>query len=179
MSTHDPDPLGEVRRDGDRWSLRYVRVLRHAPEKVWAAITRSEHLAHWLPCDMIGERRAGATLTLPFWPETVEKYKLSGPPLTGEIRVWDPPHVFEWTWDVDLLRFELTPDPEGTRLTFTTWLGGSEADADTASGYHVCLGLLRARLDGASGSTAAVDPAPMKAVYVAAFETLLGRQEVV
>ena len=69
MSSPTRDPLGEVRRDGDRWSLRYVRLLRHSPEKVWAAITRSEHLAHWLPCDILGERRAGAVsythLTLP------------------------------------------------------------------------------------------------------------------
>ncbi|MBK9367468.1 MAG: SRPBCC domain-containing protein [Deltaproteobacteria bacterium] len=126
MSPPTRDPLGEVRRDGDRWSLRYVRLLRHSPEKVWAAITRSEHLAHWLPCDILGERRAGARVELPFWPETAQKYGLTDPPLLGEIRVWDPPHVFEWTWDVDLLRFELAPEGEGTRLTFTTWLGDSD-----------------------------------------------------
>ena len=172
MSPPTRDPLGEVRRDGDRWSLRYVRLLRHSPEKVWAAITRSEHLAHWLPCDILGERRAGARVELPFWPETAQKYGLTDPPLLGEIRVWDPPRVFEWTWDVDLLRFELAPEGEGTRLTFTTWLGDSTVDGvDTASGYHICLELLRARLEGASGSTAAVDPAPMRAVYLAAFET--------
>jgi hypothetical protein len=97
---------------------------------------------------------------------------LTDPPLTGEIRVWDPPRVFEWSWEVDLLRFELEPVPEGTRLTFTTWLGDATVDTvDTASGYHICLDLLRARLEGASGSTAAADSAPMRAVYLATFET--------
>lgn len=163
-------PLGEVTRDDGRWCLRYERLLRHPPAKVWAAITRSEHLAHWLPCDLVGERRAGARLELPFWPETVEKYALDATPLSGEIRVWDPPHVFEWTWDVDLLRFELTPDPAGTRLIFRTWLGADGPNVDTASGYHVCLDLLAARLDGHTGSTAAVDPEPMRAIYAAAFD---------
>jgi Activator of Hsp90 ATPase homolog 1-like protein len=58
-------PMGEVMRDRDKWVLRYERVLRHAPEKVWAALTESEHLRHWMPCDIVGERGEGADLELP------------------------------------------------------------------------------------------------------------------
>ncbi len=39
---------------------------------------------------------------------------------------------------------------------------------DAASGYHLCLGLLMHRLDGGSGSTAALDPEPMKRRYAEA-----------
>lgn len=28
----------------------------------------------------------------------------------GEIRIWQPVTVFAWTWDADVLRWELEPD---------------------------------------------------------------------
>ena len=141
-------PLGEVARSDGAWILRFERRLSHPPEKVWRAITESEHLAHWLPADIVGERAAGAAIELPFWPSHVEKYGLDEAPLTGEIRVWDPPKVFEWTWDTDVVRFELEPVDGGTALHFTTWLGPSdEAAANTAAGYHACFDHLIELLD--------------------------------
>lgn len=146
----DHERLGEVLRDGERMGLRYQRHLAHPPEKVWRAITESEHLEHWLPCDIVGERRAGAELRLPFWPPMVAKYGIETPTLEGRIEVYDPPNVFEWIWDTDVLRFELVPDGQGgTRLTFTTWLGDTSVPAEkTAAGWHVCLLELREHLGG-------------------------------
>ena len=135
----------------DGWSVRFERRLNHRPEKVWSALTESEHLQHWMPCDLVGERRAGAVIALPFWPAFVTKYAIETPTLTGTIRVWDPPNIFEWTWDTDVLRFELTPTDFGTLLVFTTQLTGDhEGTAKTAAGYHACLGNLSDLLDGAS-----------------------------
>ena len=48
MSTTD-QPMGTVLHDGERWGLRYERLLRHPPDKVWAGLTESEHLKHWMP----------------------------------------------------------------------------------------------------------------------------------
>lgn len=162
-------PPGTVSRDGERWCLTYVRVFPQSIEAVWAAITESEHLRHWLPADVVGERRVGAMLSLPFWPDTVEKYELDPTPMAGEVLAWEPPHVFAWTWDVDTLRFALASTALGTEMTFRTWLGATQADADTAAGYHVCLDLLALRLNGGAGSTAAVDPEPLRIGYEAAF----------
>ena len=47
--------------------------------------------------------------------------------MTGRIRVWDPPHVFEHEWNQQLLkdpeagvvRYELSADGDGTLLRFT------------------------------------------------------------
>ena len=153
--------LGEVLRDGDRVKLRYERHLAHAPEKVWRALTESEQLRHWFPADIIGERRAGAALELRFWPETVEQARdeieaIGVDPddatLPGELRIWDPPRVLELTWDTDLLRYELEPDGDGTRLLFTTWLGepGPGGTPSTAAGYHSCLDSLGELLDTGS-----------------------------
>lgn len=50
--TNDTDRLGRGRREGGQISLRYVRELRHSPEKVWAALTESEQLRAWMPIDL-------------------------------------------------------------------------------------------------------------------------------
>ncbi len=169
MKGRASDRLGDVFRDRDRWTLRFERDLRHPPERVWTALTSSEDLRSWFPCDLVGERRAGAPLRLPFWSEHIElyeeKYAIEAPELTGTIRVWDPVSTFEWSWDVDVLRFELSPIPGGTRLVFTTWLallGDEPLDgpvADTGAGYHLCLDELEAVLD--VGKAGPIDDSPV------------------
>jgi uncharacterized protein YndB with AHSA1/START domain len=154
MDTTDR-PMGTVLNDEGRLGVRYERHLAHPPEKVWRALTESEHLAHWMPADIVGERRAGASIELPFWPSHVERYDIETPTLPGEILVWDPPNVFSWTWDVDVLRWELAPTEGGTLLTFTTWFGDGEAATawGAAAGYHVCLDQLADVLDGRAVGT--------------------------
>lgn len=114
------EQLGDVSREGEQVTLRYVRGLRHAPEKVWAALTESEHLRAWMPVDLVGERAARAQLVARFWPDFIMKYGMDEPELPAEIVVWDPPKTLAWTWDEDLLRFELEATESSTRLTFTT-----------------------------------------------------------
>ena len=141
--------LGELIRDGDRVRLRFVRTYQQAIERVWRAVTESDQLRFWMPCDIVGERRAGAPITLPFWPAHVQKYAIDEPTLTGEIAVWEPPRRFAWTWGGDELRWELSDLGAGTELTFTTW----PADPDlaglvsSAGGYHLCLAELALLLD--------------------------------
>jgi uncharacterized protein YndB with AHSA1/START domain len=114
--------------------VRFERHFNHDRAKVWRALTESEHLTSWMPCDIVGERRAGARIELPFWPDHVEKYGLDAAPLHGEIRVWDPPSVFEWTWETDVLRWGLTPENGGTNLRFTTWLADDPTGCVTGRG---------------------------------------------
>jgi uncharacterized protein YndB with AHSA1/START domain len=157
--TADHTTMATVLQDGDRIGLRYHRRLAHSPGKVWRALTESEHLRHWLPCDIVGERRSGADIELPFWPDHMTTYRIDEPVLAGRINVWEPPDVFEWTWGGDVLRFELAPAGTGTSLTFTTWFADPdrEAAANAAGGYHVCLDHLSRLLDGETG-LALTDP---------------------
>jgi uncharacterized protein YndB with AHSA1/START domain len=150
--TNDEPSMGEVLRDGERIGLRFVRWFAHSVERVWAALTESDQLQFWMPCDIVGERRAGADITLPFWPAQVEKYQLEETTLTGRIERWDPPTLFQWTWGGDILRFELKATDAGTTMTFTTWLESPDLDeaAGAAGGYHVCLNQLRVLLDTGS-----------------------------
>lgn len=163
-------PLGRL-TSGDPPVLVFVRTLRHPVEKVWRAITEREHLRSWLPCDIIGERHEGTPLRLPFWPEVTAKYGFEDPGLTGVIRVWDPPRVFEWTWDTDIVRLELTSQGPDTILRLTTWVSDqSDGVVSTAAGYHVCLDHLRMLLDtGDAPPVTASDPTALEDAYAAAF----------
>ena len=154
--------------DDGRTALRFRRRLAHPPEKVWRAITESEQLRHWFPCDIVGERHQGARLQLPFWPAHVERFGIDEPVLEGEIRQWEPPRLFEWTWQDDVLRWELSAtDDGGTELTFTTVLGDDPyaSPSQTAAGYHLCLDHLDALLAGTPRALVDADPAPLEARY--------------
>jgi uncharacterized protein YndB with AHSA1/START domain len=153
MTNETMDPMGEVLSDGDRIGLRFVRRFPHSVERVWTAITESDQLRYWMPCDIVGERRTGADIELPFWPAQVAKYQLEETVLHGRIEVWEPPEIFQWTWAGDVLRFELEPSDGATILNFTTWLEAPDPNgaASAAGGYHVCLNQLGVLLDtGAS-----------------------------
>jgi uncharacterized protein YndB with AHSA1/START domain len=148
----DAAARGELIHEGERPGLRYVRRYRHPIERVWRAITESEQLRHWMPCDIVGERAAGAAITLPFWPGHVEKYAIDEPTLTGRIEIWEPPQRFGWTWGGDLLIFELSTVADDTELVFTTWLEDPDLAGivSTAGGYHLCLAELTLLLDTGS-----------------------------
>ena len=120
--------LGELIRDGDRVGLRFLRIYPHPVDRIWRALTESDQLRGWMPCDIVGERRQGAAIRLPFWSGHVEKYAIDEPVLTGEISVWQPPTRFGWSWGGDELLWELAAVEGGTELTFTTW----PADPDLA-----------------------------------------------
>ncbi len=141
------DRLGQLVRDGDRLGLRFERTFRHAPERVWRALTESDQLQHWMPCNIVGPRRAGAEVDVPFWPEVAAKYEIPDPTLPGRILVWDPPHTFSWMWDTDTLTFELESTSDGTHLVFTTWITQGPTVDQIAAGYHVCFEQLERLVD--------------------------------
>ena len=63
--TPGPASGAQVRKDGEKWTLILVRELRHAPEKVWQALTDPAHLREWAPFDADGSLgTAGATVNL-------------------------------------------------------------------------------------------------------------------
>lgn len=130
--------------ENGRTVLRMQRDLRHPVEKVWRAITEPAELAHWFPAMVDTELRVGATMRFTFEGEENSA--------TGEILELDPPKVFTYSWDDDVLRFELVPDGSGCRLLFSHTIsetnGGKFAAGRNAAGWGVCLAALEARLSG-------------------------------
>lgn len=168
-------PMATVLHDGERTGLRFVRTFRHRPERVWRAITESEHLAHWFPCDIVGDRWPGATLRFPFWPDVVEKFAIEDNEVGGSLLEWDPPHCFAFLWDGDRVRFDLADAGDGrTTLTLTAWLARDvPTPQDVAAGYHTCLAHLGDVVDGGGySSVAASNPAPLLERYEATWDRL-------
>jgi len=98
-----PSALGHVttQRDGERWTLVFVRELPHAPEKVWCALTDPRELREWAPFDADRDlaQPGPATLTMA-GGDGSEKSKVT-------VRRADAPRLLEYTWDQDVLRWEL------------------------------------------------------------------------
>jgi uncharacterized protein YndB with AHSA1/START domain len=130
---------GTLTTRGNRVELKFERRLNHPPEKVWRALTDSKELAHWFPARIEGAREAGAELRFLFE---------EGAPMTGRISVFDPPRVLEYTWEGDLLRWELRPEGTGCLLLFTTVPADRANVARDATGWHFCLDNLEAAVDG-------------------------------
>jgi uncharacterized protein YndB with AHSA1/START domain len=141
----DPGPLAEAdyrASDDNRWTLIFVRDLRHSPEKVWAALTEPGQLGQWAPytADRDLGRTGQATLTMIDGDEAVE--------LAATVHRAERPSLLEYSWGGDLLRWELTATAAGTRLTLRHTLEDRTSVPKVAAGWHLCLVVAEHLLDG-------------------------------
>lgn len=119
MTCHE----GELTIDGDRAALTFERRLPYPVDAVWSAITDPAERNQWMGETTIDAREGGSIEMVPNGPPLPPEKKK----MTGRIRVWDPPHVFEHEWHQAILsdaesgvvRYELTPDGDGTLLRFS------------------------------------------------------------
>ncbi|HEX3684910.1 MAG TPA: SRPBCC domain-containing protein [Bryobacteraceae bacterium] len=134
--TPGPASGAEVQKNGEKWTLILVRELRHAPEKVWQALTDPAHLREWAPFE--------ADTSLATAGNTV-KLTWVGTPTSFETRVTraDAPKALEY----NDIRWQLEPLGGGTRLTlwhsidrrFISW---------GAAGWHIAFDVLDRHLGG-------------------------------
>jgi len=120
----------------DQWQIQFTRSLPHPPEKVWRAITETEHIAAWFPDTVVGELAPGAAL----------RFDYGSGHFDGKVITMDPPTLLEILWGTDTLRFELRPDGTGTELTFTDTIRELGKAARDSAGWHVCLDRLESDL---------------------------------
>src|SRR5271165_6686829 len=140
--TPGPASGAQIQKDGEKWTLVLVRELRHAPEKVWQAITDPAHLREWAPFEADGSLgAAGATVKL----TTV------GAPMVRvtETRITraDAPRELVYNWGDFDMRWELKALDGGTRLTLWTNIGHRYI-AMGAAGWHICFDVLDRLLAG-------------------------------
>ena len=126
----------DVQKEGEKWTLVLVRELRHAPAKVWTALTDPEHLRDWAPFD--ADRNLGA-------PGTATLTTVGTPqPLVTETTVTraDAPKVLEFSWGGQDIRWELEAlGSGGTRLTLWHNIDRRYISMG-AAGWHICLDVL-------------------------------------
>ncbi|NKY87949.1 SRPBCC family protein [Nocardia veterana] len=127
-------------------TLRFERRFPHPRERVWRAISDPAQMTAWFPAAVQAEPRPGAPMRFVFDDEAP-----ADDGWDGEVLEVDPPRVFMFRWNRDVLRFELIADGDGCRLVFTHALGDGPAGrlgaARTAAGWDGCLTSLAAALD--------------------------------
>ena len=143
--SYQPGPLAEVDRaatDDGRWTLVFVRDLRHPPAKVWAALTEPGQLSEWAP--FVADRDLGSVgdATLTMIDGDVSEA------MAASVRRVEPPTLLEYTWGKDLLRWELAPTGSGTRLTLRHTVQDEDWLPKVAAGWHICLDVAERLLDG-------------------------------
>ena len=146
MTRTSDDDLGVLEQRGDDWTLTFTRRLPHPPERVWRAVTETDHLAAWFPDRIEGELRTGAPLR--FVTRTGDAFE-------GEMLVFEPPSVLELRWGTDRIRVEVAPDGDGTLLTLRDTFTDVGKAARDGAGWHECLARLDAHLAGAPEPAAA------------------------
>jgi len=127
--------------------LRFERRLAHPVADVWKAVTDPAELRHWFPAVLETELKIGAPIR--FVSPEEAPVETTG---HGEVLELDPPKVFAFRWNHDVLRIELVPDGDGCLLYFSQTLGGGAigrlAAGRNAAGWDHCLAALAAQLDG-------------------------------
>lgn len=133
-----PSPAtgARIEKEGEKWTLVLVRQLRHAPEKVWQALTEPEHLREWAPFDA-DRSLAKAGITVRLTTVAAPTPRISETTVTRA----DAPRMLEYKWGDFNMRWELEGLNEGTRLTLWTNIGRPYI-AMGAAGWHICLDVL-------------------------------------
>ena len=147
MTASNPkaDGVLETRDDGKR-VIRFERRLAHPVERVWSALTQPGELIRWWG-DADVDLREGGRFDMR-WLNVDENGDSAE--MHATITKLDPPHLLETSGDMHgVLRWELTPDGDGTVLTFTSALDlPEEFRTKVLAGWHMHLDALAEALEG-------------------------------
>jgi uncharacterized protein YndB with AHSA1/START domain len=140
---------GDVVDDGASSSVVFERRLPYPIEAVWRALTDPEERAKWFGRTTLEARQGGAISMIADGPPMPEQVRS----MTGEVLVWDPPHVFEHAWRQTLIgdtvvRYELRRDGDVTVLKLVHRGFRPKDAAGYIPGQHAYLDRLEAALAG-------------------------------
>jgi hypothetical protein len=134
---YTPGPASaQIRKDGEKWRLILVRELRHAPEKVWQALTEPAHLREWAPFEVDGSLGTVGTTVNLSWVGTPTTFATT-------VTLVDAPRLLEY----GDFRWELEAHAGGTRLTLLTSIDRRFISMG-AAGWHISLDVLDRLLSG-------------------------------
>jgi uncharacterized protein YndB with AHSA1/START domain len=139
-------PLFAVRPDGGELTLR--RRFRQPMEKVWAAISIPERIAAWMGVDWLGDAELSQGAAFDY------RFRAMDIVTRGRVLRFEPPFVLEHGWHDNrppgaVVRWELSPDGDGTVLTLTHVFRKPEDAARTGAGWTDLLDALSRSLGDA------------------------------
>lgn len=121
------------------YTVTFERHLSHSVERVWAMLTENEKLKEWFSELRIDELREGGLIKFDMQDGTFEEMEIL------ELKMNS---ILEFTWDKDIVRFELYPASKGCRLVFIEQISNiTDHTPKDLAGWHVCLDIIQALLD--------------------------------
>jgi uncharacterized protein YndB with AHSA1/START domain len=132
---------GKITREPDGYMVVFQRNFQHPIEKVWDALTNPAILKIWFT-EIEMDFREGGKMVFHFAddPKSVSN---------GEIVTIKAPHLFEFTWEGELARWELTARSKTSCALKLTYSRLAEDYAVKApAGFHIILDQLDAVLNG-------------------------------
>lgn len=112
-------------------ALRFEMRYNFPASVLWKHLTDPRKLKYWFPCELDLLPRKGAEVTFTFPGER---------PTTGTVLDAEKPNLLAYTWDREVLRWELVNDGDsGCLLTLTNTLQDPEAAGNSAAGWHFTL----------------------------------------
>jgi hypothetical protein len=145
--------LGTVGRVDGQLVVRFDHLVHRPLEDVWRTLTASPQRDLWITCGDPSEMSDGSSVQPPFWPVLVGDGR-GEQRWSGMTRTWQEPTVFEWSTDSGLVRWELSPVAESTRLSLTACLASDDVEFAAVIGveHHLCFERLVRSVEGGNGS---------------------------
>jgi uncharacterized protein YndB with AHSA1/START domain len=132
--------LAAVTQEKQGYQARFERHLPHPVDEVWAWLTENEKLAQWFPELRVDELREGGVIQFDMGNGTFEEMEITSLALHS---------VLEYTWGEDCVRFELYAESDGCRLLLIETINRlTEHTPRDVAGWHVCLDVVEALMDG-------------------------------
>ncbi|QSF42804.1 SRPBCC family protein [Paenibacillus tianjinensis] len=124
----------------DGTTATFERHFKHSVTSVWAYLTDNDLLPEWFSELRVKELRNGGSMVFDM---------RDGNLIEMRITACKPASVLEYSWGEDKVRFELDAEPEGCRLLLIETIGTlTDHTPKDLAGWHVCLDVIAALLDG-------------------------------
>ena len=132
--------LADIKKIEKGYAAYFERQLNHSLEDVWAMLTDNNQLEKWFQELRVGELRDGGFMKFDMGEGTEEKLEIT------EVKKYS---VLEFDWFGDQVRFELHSKQEGCLLILEEKINTlTEQTKKDLAGWHVCLDVIKALLDG-------------------------------
>lgn len=132
--------LAKLQKVEEGYRATFDRHLPQPIDDVWVMLTDNDKLPLWFSELKVKDLRVGGI---------IEFNMPDGSTIDMEITDFKARSILEYTWGEDLVRFELSPEAEGTHLILTeTIYNITDHTSKDLAGWHVCLDVIAAILDG-------------------------------
>lgn len=131
----------EIIQDNDGFTAAFSRTLSHPPETVWQMLTDNQKLKQWFPELSIEDLKQGGAVRFNFENGSFEDMA---------ILEYEEGSILGFEWGKDAVHFEVQSASSQTQLVLIETIRQiTPHTAKDLAGWHVCLDVIQALLDGA------------------------------